>query len=149
MDCFVASLLAMTMERRSPDGAQRNPGPSQWRSHPGFRYAPSGLRLLTPHLPPGPQEMIRQHTRYHRFADRHGADADAGIVAAFCHDVGIGAPAIDGAAPRPNPRGRVYCKPRDQRPGGGNAAQNAAGVVGQEADALIAAAPLVGVFLAG
>ena len=44
------------------------------------------------------QEMVRQHQRHHRFADRHRADADAGIVAALGDDVGIVAVLIDRAA---------------------------------------------------
>ena len=41
-------------------------------------------------IPPGPgaAELIGQDNRHHRFAHRHGADADAGIMAAFGDDVG-------------------------------------------------------------
>src|SRR5580704_6620451 len=42
------------------------------------------------HLSPMPQRGIRQHTGHHRFAHRHGADADARIVAAFGDDLGFG-----------------------------------------------------------
>src|SRR5450432_3350262 len=48
------------------------------------------------------EEMIGQHTGHHGFADRHRANADAGIVAALGHDVGVGALAIDSAARRQN-----------------------------------------------
>ena len=34
------------------------------------------------------QKMVRQHAGDHRLADRHGADADAGVVAAFGDDLG-------------------------------------------------------------
>src|SRR6266404_5882337 len=50
------------------------------------------------HLSAMPQEMIGQHARHHGLADRHRADADAGVVAAFGHDVGVVAIAIHRAA---------------------------------------------------
>src|SRR4051812_5256935 len=58
------------------------------------------------------EEMIRQHAGHHRLADRHRADADAGVMAAFGHDVGIGAVAVHGAARRQDRRGRFYGKAR-------------------------------------
>ena len=39
--------------------------------------------------------MIGQHTRHHRLAHRHGADADARVVAAFGLDGGIVAVDVD------------------------------------------------------
>ena len=80
-----------------------------------------------------PQKMIGQHARHHGLADRHGADADAGIVAAFCHYFGISAAAIDGAARRQDRGGRLHRKARHHRLAGGDAAQNAAGMVGEKA----------------
>ena len=47
------------------------------------------LRRPTNHipiLPPIPQRMVDQHQRHHRFGNRRGADADAGVVAAFGGD---------------------------------------------------------------
>src|SRR6266849_6000971 len=104
---------------------------------------------LAAHLPAMAQEMIGEHAGHHGFADRHRADADAGVVAAFGGDVGVGALAIHGAA-RGQDRGcRLDRKARHHRLPGGDAAQNAAGLIGQEADALIAHPHLVSVFLAG
>ena len=44
------------------------------------------------------QQMIGEHAGHHRLADRHGADADAGIVAAVGLDLDLVAVDIDGAA---------------------------------------------------
>jgi hypothetical protein len=82
--------------------------------------------------------MIRQHAGHHGFADRHGADADAGIVAAFGHDVGIVAAAVDAAARRQDRRRGLYRKTRHHRLSGGDAAQNAAGTVGEKPRAIVA-----------
>jgi hypothetical protein len=46
------------------------------------------------------QQVIRQHTGHHRFADWDGADAHAGVVPAFGHDLDIMAEAIDRLARR-------------------------------------------------
>jgi len=46
---------------------------------------------LRPDLPAMPQKMIREHAGHHGLADRHGADADARVVTAFCRDVGLAA----------------------------------------------------------
>ena len=54
--------------------------------------------ILSAHLPAMPQKMIRQHAGHHGFADRHRADADAGIVTALGEDVGVGARAVHRAA---------------------------------------------------
>src|SRR5215204_4561383 len=59
---------------------------------------------LAAHLPAMPEQMIGQHAGHHGFADWHGADADAGIVAAFCHDVGVVAGPVDGLARRQDRR---------------------------------------------
>ena len=42
--------------------------------------------------------MVGQHAGDHRFADRHGADADARVVAALGDDLGLVAVAVDGPA---------------------------------------------------
>ena len=78
------------------------------------------------------QEMIRQHAGHHGFADRHRADADAGIVAAFGQDVGVVAAAIDGLARRQDRRRRLYGKTHHHRLASGDAAEDAAGVVGEK-----------------
>ena len=36
-----------------------------------------------------PQKMVGQHQRHHRLADRHRANADAGIVTALRHDLDV------------------------------------------------------------
>jgi hypothetical protein len=57
------------------------------------------LRPSLPYLPPVPEIVIGDGAGYHRLADRHGADADAGVVAALGDDVDIlAAASIDGAA---------------------------------------------------
>jgi hypothetical protein len=47
-----------------------------------------------------PQERIRQHAGDHRFADRHGANADAWVMAAFGDNLCFLARTRDGAARR-------------------------------------------------
>src|SRR4051794_14962941 len=58
----------------------------------------SSAASISADLPAVPKEMVGQHAGHHGFADRHRANADAGIVTPFGHDVGIGAVAIHGAA---------------------------------------------------
>src|SRR3978361_616190 len=48
------------------------------------------------HLPAMAEEMIRQHAGHHGFTTRPRANADAGIVTPFGHDIGVGAAAIHG-----------------------------------------------------
>src|SRR5258708_31738513 len=67
-------------------------------------------------LPAMAQEMIGEHAGHHGLADPHRAYADARIVAALGHDVGISTVAIHGAA-RPPGRGcALHRKPRPHRP---------------------------------
>ncbi len=87
MDCFVAEpvigrafarpyanprndVTGVSREYRSPDGAKRNPGSLSQRNGPGFRFAPSGLRLLG------------QRKCHARTIEQDGAD--------FIHRAGIG-----------------------------------------------------------
>ena len=49
-------------------------------------------------LAPVPQIVVRNGAGNHGLADRHGTDADAGIVPAPGHDLDLVAPAVDGAA---------------------------------------------------
>ena len=96
------------------------------------------------------QIMIGDHARHHRLADRHGADADAGIVAALGDDLGLVAVAVDGLARGQDRGGRLHGEARDDRLAGRDAAEDAAGMVRQEERlAVIAHAHLVGVLLAG
>jgi hypothetical protein len=78
------------------------------------------------------QEMIRQHAGHHGFADRHRANPHTRVVAAFGHDVGVVAAAIDGLAWRQDRRCRFYGEAGHHRLAGGNAAEDAAGVVGEK-----------------
>ena len=43
----------------------------------------------SPHLRPMAQEMIRQHQRHHCLGNRHGANADAGVMAALGGNIRI------------------------------------------------------------
>jgi hypothetical protein len=49
-----------------------------------------------------PQKGVGQHAGDHRFADRHGADADTRVVAAFGDDLGLLESAGDRATRREN-----------------------------------------------
>ena len=57
-------------------------------------WEPSAARRLPAHLPAMPQESIRQHAGDHRFADRHGANADARVMAALGDDLRLLAGAV-------------------------------------------------------
>ena len=76
--------------------------------------------------------MVGEHDRQHRFADRHGADADARVVAALGRDLGLVAGAVDRAARSEDRRGRLDREADDDRLAGRDAAENAAGMVGEE-----------------
>ena len=95
-----------------------------------------------------PQQMVGQHAGHHRLAHRHGADADAGIVAALGDDLGLVAVAVDGPARGQDRGGRLDREPDHHVLAGADPAQDAAGMVGEEARAVIAHADLVGVVLA-
>ena len=47
------------------------------------------LKRALPHLPPVAEELVGKDDRHHRFSHWNGADADAGVVAAFGRDVGV------------------------------------------------------------
>lgn len=55
---------------------------------------------LSADLPPVPQEMIGKHDCHHRLSDRHGADADARVVAAFGDDICLVSLPVDRPARR-------------------------------------------------
>ena len=76
--------------------------------------------------------MIGQHQRHHRFADRYGADANAGVVPALGDDVHILAKAIHPKTRFKNGTGGLHREARHNRLAGADAAQNAAGVIGLE-----------------
>src|SRR3954464_2603794 len=96
------------------------------------------------------QVMVGKHAGRHGLADRHRADADAGVVAAPGDDLGLVAVAIDGLAWPEDRGGRLPGEARGVCLPGRDATENAAGVVRQEARAAVVAhAHLVGVLLAG
>src|SRR4051812_49300867 len=98
----------------------------------GLSIAPSLDERGLSHLSAVPQRLVGEHDRHHGFAHRHGADADAGIMAALGDDLGFGAGFVDGAARSKNGRGRLDRKARHDRLAGRDAAQDAAGMVGEE-----------------
>src|SRR3990167_1375851 len=81
-------------------------------------------------LPAMPQRMIHQYQRQHRFGDRGSADADAGVVAAFGGNLYRVARLVDGVALDADAGGGFYCVVRDDVLPGGDAAEDAACVVG-------------------
>src|ERR1043166_6541981 len=102
-----------------------------------------------PDLPALTQIMVGNDARHHGLADRHGADAEARIMPARGYDFALPAIAVDGAAGGQNRRGGLHDETRNDRLSGGNAAQDAAGVVGKEArPAVVPHADFVGVLLA-
>ena len=111
------------------------------RERPGGDFA---------HLAAMTQIVIGDDARHHGLADRHGADADAGIVAALGGDLGLRPIAVDGAPGREDRRGRLDREAADDRLPGRNAAQDAARVVREEDRlAVVADAHFVGIVLAG
>ena len=80
---------------------------------------------LTPHLPAIAQKVIGQHAGHHGFADRDGADADAGVVAALGDDLGLvrrcdrrsgaASGSTRSASPRSAPRPAVRSRCRRER----------------------------------
>jgi hypothetical protein len=82
------------------------------------------------------QRVIHEHERDHRFGDRRGADADAGIVAAFGDD--FGRRLRDSRCGRESDaRRRLERDRRDDRLPARNAAEDAAGMVRQESSGVI------------
>ena len=78
------------------------------------------------------QEVIGEHAGHHRLANRHGADADAGIVAPFGDDLGVVSVAINRATRRQDRGGRLHGEAHDDGLAGRQAAQHAAGMIGQK-----------------
>ena len=76
-----------------------------------------------------PQRMIDQHQRQHRLGNRRGADADAGVVAAFGGDVHGFTCLVDRVAREADAGGRLHSVVRDDVLPGGDAAEDAARVV--------------------
>src|SRR5208337_2429168 len=107
------------------------------------------MKGFSPDLPAMPEESVGEHAGRHRFADRNRANADAGIVAAFGDDLRILKDARDGPPRGQDRGGRLDREPGDNRLSGRNAAENAAGMIGEEARAPVRApSHLVRVLLA-
>lgn len=77
-----------------------------------------------------PQRMIHQHQRQHRLGDRRRAYAYAGVVAAVRFDDGRVALQVDGAARQADAGSGLDREVRNYILTGGDAAEDAAGVVG-------------------
>ena len=77
-----------------------------------------------------PQKMIRQYHSHHRLAHGRCADADAGIVTALGRYLGIVAVGVDGAAGCQDRARGLDGETHDDVLAGGDAAEDAAGVVG-------------------
>src|SRR5262245_43871339 len=101
------------------------------------------------HLPTLTQIVIGDHACHHGLADRHRANADAGIVASLGADLGLGTIPIDGAPGCQDRGGRLDRETANDRLSGRNATQNAARMVGKKHRlAVVADANFVGVLLA-
>ncbi len=85
---------------------------------------PSAVRAghSTTNLPTMPQIVIGQHQRHHGFTHGHGADTNAGVVAAFCGHFRFGTVAGDGFARGANGRGWFDRETSDNRLAAGDAA---------------------------
>src|SRR5690606_31962079 len=79
------------------------------------------------------QGLVHQHQRDHGLADRHGADADAGVVAAGGDHFDRPAIGVDAVDRQAQAGSGLECDRAAQRLPGAYAAQNAAGVVGGKA----------------
>ncbi len=70
------------------------------------------LAVPLPALGPVAQQVVGEHTGHHRLADGHGADADAGVVAALGRDFGVTAGGIDRALRLQDGAGRLDAEGR-------------------------------------
>src|SRR6185437_6561680 len=95
------------------------------------------------------QQVIGEHDRHHRLADRHGADADAGVVPALGADLDLLAVDVDGAARRQDRAGRLDGEAEDDVLTGRDAAEHATCLIREEVDLIPRHAHLIGVILAG
>src|SRR5262245_13408125 len=73
--------------------------------------------------------MVRQYARQHGLSNRHGPDADAGIVTPLGHHVGVAAITIHGLARGQDRGGRLDRKAGDDCLAGRNAPEYAAGMI--------------------
>src|SRR5690606_1951377 len=101
-----------------------------------------------PHLPAVAEQVVGEDQGHHGFADRDGADADAGVVAALGGDLDLFQVVGDAAARLQDGGGGLHGEAHHHRLAGGDAAQHAAGLVGEEDGLAVLHADLVGVLLA-
>ena len=78
------------------------------------------------------QQMVGQDACQHRLAHRHRANPDTRVVPALGADLDLLARSVNRAAWGQDRTRRFHRESRHDRLAGGNAAQNAAGVVGLE-----------------
>src|SRR6185437_14048957 len=95
------------------------------------------------------QHVVGEDRRHHRFADRHGADTDAGIVAALGLYLDLLAVRVDAFFRQEDRARRLHRETHDDVLPGRDAAQNAAGIVREELDLAVLHAHLVRVLGAG
>src|SRR6185312_174338 len=100
-------------------------GHTQTRSSVSYPTLATGLPAMT-------QEVIGQHAGEHGLPDRHGADAHARVMAALGRDLRVLVRRGYRAARRQDGRGGLDGKARHYRIAVRDAAQNAAGVVGEK-----------------
>src|SRR5205085_7164104 len=91
------------------------------------------------------QEVIGEHNGHHRLADRHGTDADAGIVAAMRLDLDLMTLAVDRAHRLRDRAGRLDGEAHDNLLPGRDAAENAAGIVREKHGLAVLDADLIAV----
>src|SRR5579875_3533504 len=94
------------------------------------------------------EQVIGEHHRHHRLADRHGADADAGVVAAFGADLDLVAEAVDAPERLQDRAGWLDREAHHDVLAGRDSAQYATGIVGEERHLPVLHPHLVGVPLA-
>src|SRR5437016_2989592 len=100
-------------------------------------------------LPALTQIVVGDHACHHGLADRHRANAHTRVVPPLRADVGLGTIPINRAAGSEYRRGRLDGETADDRLAGGDAAQNAARMVGKKhRSTVVAHADLVGIVFA-
>jgi len=93
--------------------------------------------------------VVGEDAGHHRLADRHAADADAGVVTAVRLDLDFIALGIDRAHRLQDRTGRLDREAHDDVLPARDAAEDAAGIVRQEFDLAVAHPHLVAILFAG
>src|SRR5690348_15652570 len=124
-DCATAKkamLPAMPRKTSTPTIAKK---PTMMRQ--SSRIVSAAMRAMAQHV-------IGEHHGHHRFADGHGADADAGIVAALGLHLDLVATRVDAFLRQEDRARRLHRKAHDNVLPGRDAAKDAAGIVREELD---------------